>query len=138
MRAAVVTRFGPPEVLRSFGLPDPSPGPGQVLVRIEVVGVNFRDTWIRAGTVPAPGGASAPLVLGNEVGGAIVEVGDGVPCEFAGRRVVTSTGGSGGCAEYAVARVQDLIEVPDGVDLAEATGRPCSFPSALAQTVPTR
>lgn len=121
MRVAMLRDFGPPDVLTCVEVSPPRPGAGQVLIRNEAIGVNFRDTWIRAGTVPASSSASWPLILGNEVGGIIAEIGDGVSRSLIGTRVVTSTGGSGGYAEYALARVQDLFAVPDNVDIDEAT-----------------
>lgn len=121
MYVAMLSQYGPPDVLVPHEVPCPTPGPGQVLIRNEAIGVNFRDTWIRSGTVPPPPGTSTPLILGNEIGGTITEVGEGVPLALGGTRVVTSTGGSGGYAEYALARAHDLVAVPPTVDIAEAT-----------------
>lgn len=121
MHVIHLTQFGPPEVLVSEEVACPLPGSGEVSIRNEAVGVNFRDTWIRSGAVPAPQGGSLPLVLGNEVGGTVTEVGEGVPVSITGRKVVASTGGSGGYAAYSVARAEDLVAVPTGVAIADAT-----------------
>ena len=53
MKAIVVREFGPPEVMKLEEVPNPSPGPGQVLMRVSAVGVNPVDTYIRSGTVRA-------------------------------------------------------------------------------------
>ncbi|GGR37131.1 NAD(P)-dependent alcohol dehydrogenase [Agromyces mediolanus] len=85
MRAVVVERYGPPEVARLVERPDPVPGPGQVLVRVEASTVNSGDARIRAGRFPDGFGAVARLafgfrgprrpVLGNVVSGVVVAVG---------------------------------------------------------------
>ena len=121
MHAAVVPRYGTPDVLTPCEVPRPRPGAGQLLIRNEAVGVNFRDTWIRSGAVAPPPGGALPLILGNEVGGTVTDVGEDVPSSFEGAQVVASTGGSGGYADYALARVGDLVRVPSGVDIADAT-----------------
>lgn len=121
MQVAMLSRFGPPEVLAPREVPRPTPGPGQVLIRNEAIGVNFRDTWIRSGTVPPPSGSPMPLVPGNEVGGTVTEIGEAVPPHLVGTRVVTSTGGHGGYADYALARHNELVTVPSTVGIGEAT-----------------
>ena len=121
MHAVMLSQFGSPDVLVPHEIACPTPGRGQVLIRNEAVGVNFRDTWIRSGTVPPPPGTSIPLILGNEVGGTVTQVGEGAPLHLEGTRVVTSTGGSGGYAEYALARADDLVTVPSAVDVTDAT-----------------
>lgn len=85
MRAWVAPRYGPPEVLRLEELPDPVAGPGQVLVRVAAIGLNFADCAARMGVyprVPRP-----PLVPGMEVAGEVVAVGDGAPAALLGARV---------------------------------------------------
>ncbi|WP_017596037.1 zinc-binding dehydrogenase [Nocardiopsis potens] len=121
MRAVVMERFGGPEVLAVRELPDPVPEPGQVLVAVECAGITFVETQVRAGRGPAgkrsePG----PRVLGNGVGGEVVAVGSSADRELLGTTVVTTTGGTGGYAELAVARACDAIPVPEGVPLQDA------------------
>jgi NADPH2:quinone reductase len=121
MRAIEVSEFGGPDVLRLVELPDPVPGPGQVLVDVEVSAVVFVDTFTRAGTGPAAGSLHPPFVPGNGVGGVITALGTGVDPGLAGRRVVTPTGGTGGYAQRVVVAVDGLVDVPDGLPMDQAT-----------------
>jgi NADPH2:quinone reductase len=121
MRAVVMDRFGGPDVLRLREVPDPVPGPGQVLVAVEYAGVTFVETQVRAGRGPmAQHRPPLPHIPGNGVGGRIVAVGPGVDPGQVGSAVVTTTGGSGGYAELALARVEDVIPLPPGVALRDA------------------
>ena len=121
MRAAVLHAFGPPENLRAEDHEDPRPAERQVLIDVELASVTFVETQLRAGHPPHPAMApELPVVLGNGVGGVVLAVGDGVDATLAGRRVVTTTGGRGGYAQRAVADEDLLIEVPDGLELADA------------------
>ncbi|CAI9410909.1 zinc-binding dehydrogenase [Nocardioides sp. T2.26MG-1] len=119
MRAVIAAEPGGPEVLRAADLPDPEPGPGHVRVAVEVAAISFIDTLIRAGSPIAPP-ASFPLVPGNGVAGVVDRIGTEVDAAWIGVRVVTATGGTGGYAESALARVADLHRVPDGLGLPEA------------------
>jgi NADPH:quinone reductase len=117
MRAVVAVRPGPPEVLEVTDLPDPVPGPGEVVVAVEVAATTFIDTQVRAGRGPRPlAPGEFPLVLGNGVAGKVAAVGGGVDRPWLGAAVVTSTGGRGGYASRAVAAVGDLHLVPENVD----------------------
>ena len=120
MRAIVAEHPGTPDVLRPVTLPDPEPGTGQVRVAVEVAAITFIDTLIRAGSPIGPP-TSFPVVLGNGVGGLIDRVGADVRMSWIGSRVVTTTGGAGGYASFALARTTDLHRVPDGLGLLEAT-----------------
>ena len=83
--------------------------------------ITFVETQTRAGRPPNPAMTPAlPVVLGNGVGGVIASVGAEVDPGLIGRRVVTSTGGSGGYAERVAVEAASIIEVPDGLDLADA------------------
>ena len=90
MRAVIMRRFGPPGVLEPVAMPSPVPGPGEVGVDVEFAGVTFVETQIRAGRPPRPEMLPAlPAILGNGVGGAVADPGDGVrsrPHRPAGRR----------------------------------------------------
>ncbi len=82
MRAIVMRRVGGPEVLELEEVPAPSPKPGEVLVEIHAVGVNFADTeWRRARYRPTP----LPWILGSEGAGVVVETGAGVDAAWHGR-----------------------------------------------------
>jgi NADPH:quinone reductase len=121
MRAVVLSEFGPPGNLAPAELPDPVPGPGQALIDVEVAGITFVETQVRAGRAPNPAMLPRlPAVLGNGVGGVVAAVADGADPGLVGRRVVSTTGGSGGYAERAVADVAWLIGVPAQLSLADA------------------
>lgn len=122
MRAVVMREFGPPEVLRPEDVPDPSAGPGEVVIGVEFASVTFVETQVRAGRPPSaamlPG---LPAILGNGVGGTVIKAAPGAGPGGVGRRVVAALGGRGGYAEQAVAPAAGLIDVPDGVGLRDAT-----------------
>jgi NADPH:quinone reductase len=121
MRAVVMKEFGAPHVLRLDEVPDPPPGAGEVVIDVELANVTFVDTQIRAGRPPNPAMLPAlPAILGNGVGGTVAAAGPGAAPSLAGRRVVTPLTGTGGYAERAVAAVQRLIEVPEGMELRDA------------------
>ncbi len=124
MRAIEVRGFGPPDVLQVADLPDPVPGPGQVLVAASASDVLFVDTMIRSGAGAEYFPIRPPYVPGNGVGGMVLAVGESVSPRWLGQRVAAHTGGAGGTggyAEFAVADAEHAAVVPDGVDLAAAT-----------------
>ncbi|WP_020664721.1 quinone oxidoreductase family protein [Amycolatopsis benzoatilytica] len=104
MRAVQVTEFGGPEVLKPVELPDPVPGPGQVLIEVDRIGLNYADTHQAENSYLAP--SKLPLVPGGEVVGRTAD----------GKRVVALLNGGGGYAELAVADDAMTFPVPDGVD----------------------
>jgi NADPH:quinone reductase-like Zn-dependent oxidoreductase len=112
MRAVVVREPGGPEVLRVEEVPEPEPGEGEVLVRVEAAGVNHYDLNQRAG-----GASSFPWIPGSDAGGRLPD----------GTRVLV-TGGRGCYAEAAVARESNVWPIPDSV----------SFETAAALGVPYR
>jgi NADPH2:quinone reductase len=133
MRAVVLNRFGPPSELVPEKLPDPVPGPGQVVVAVEAVSITFVETQIRAGHPPHPSmSPELPVILGNGVGGVVAAVGPAVDARLTGRRVVTTTGGSGGYAERVAVRADDLIDVPAELLVADATALLADGRTALA------
>ncbi|SEF27504.1 NADPH2:quinone reductase [Amycolatopsis pretoriensis] len=103
MRAVQVTEFGGPEVLTPVELPDPVAGPGEVLIDVERIGVNYADTHQAENSYLAP--SKLPLVPGGEVVGTAQ-----------GKRVVALLNGGGGYAEKAVAPEATTFPVPDGID----------------------
>ena len=112
---------GGPEVLRLQTSPVPRLRPDDVLIRVAYAGVNRPDCLQRAGAYPPPPGAS-PL-LGLEVAGEIVAVGNEVPREMIGQYVAALTPG-GGYAEYCAAHWQHCLPVPEGMMLSEAAALP--------------
>ncbi len=110
MYAIEVAETGGPEVLSHVEKPRPEPGPGQVLIRAEAIGVNFIDTYFRSGLYPR----ELPFVVGSEVCGVIEAVGEDVAALTVGDRVVTDKA-SGAYAEYCLAPADFVAYVPDGV-----------------------
>jgi len=110
MKAIRVDSFGGPEVLRLADVPDPSPGPGQVVVRVEAIGLNFIDVYHRTGLYPNP----LPLVPGMEGAGPVVAVGPGVTLCREGDRVAWC-GPLGSYAERALLPADRVVAVPPGM-----------------------
>ncbi|MER5455239.1 zinc-binding dehydrogenase [Micromonospora sp. NPDC002389] len=102
-------------------VPDPVAGPDQVVVSVAVAGMTFVETQIRRGTDRWHERPELPYVPGSLVAGLVSAVGAQVDPVWLGRRVLASTGETGGFAEQAVALVGDLFPVPDGLGLPEAT-----------------
>jgi NADPH2:quinone reductase len=100
--------------------PEPEAGEGEVLIRVEVAGVNYADTGVRAGMMFGPHAHELPVTPGFEVAGTVAALGEGVEGPGEGTRVVAVLD-SGGYAEYAVAGAESVVEVPDGVSLEAAT-----------------
>jgi NADPH:quinone reductase len=113
MRRIRLTVFGQPDVLHLEHVPDPVPGPGQVLIAVTFAGVTYVETQVRAGRPPWDGALpSTPYYPGNGVEGEIEAVGDGVDPALAGTRVVSATGGSGGYADRVVVSDRAVIPIP--------------------------
>ncbi len=121
MRAIQVQAPGTDYRLVVDTVPQPEPGPGQVLVSVAAAGLNNADLLQARGKYPPPPGAS-PL-LGMEVSGTIAGLGDGVSGWRIGDRVCALLAG-GGYAEQAIADTGALLPVPETVDLVEAGGLP--------------
>lgn len=124
MYAIRIHSFGPPENLVLDQVPDPEPGPGQVLVAATAHGVHLLDTTLRrgerGGPLPLP---ELPTIPGREVAGTVAAVGDGVDPAWTGQRVAAHLGATpdgGGYARLAVAPVAALHRIPGGLDEAEA------------------
>jgi putative PIG3 family NAD(P)H quinone oxidoreductase len=121
MRAVIASATGGPEVLSVGELPDPTPGPGEVLVAVAATAVNRADTLQRQGFYPPPPGASD--VIGLECSGTVAALGDGVEGWSVGDEVCALLAG-GGYAAYVVVPVGQLMPVPAGVSLVEAAALP--------------
>jgi NADPH:quinone reductase-like Zn-dependent oxidoreductase len=116
MKAWVAPRYGPPDVLRLADVPDPRPGPGEALVRVRAIGLNFADCAARLGVypnVPRP-----PVVVGMEVAGEIVALGEGVPGPPAGTRVA-AVPIFGGHAELVRVAATHLRPLPPGISFVD-------------------
>jgi len=96
-------------------LPIPEPGPGQVLIRLEAIGVNFIEIYFRKGVYKS----SMPMVPGSEAAGTVEELGPGVTGFKAGE-AVASVSVLGSYAEYALVAAASLVKVPDGLSMEQA------------------
>ena len=140
MRAVVMSEHGGPEVLRLVDRPEPSPGPGEAVVRVAAVAVNRLDIWVREDVGHAYG-ATLPIVPGYDVAGEVIAVGAGVADVAPGARVyvhydfscgrcryclegdeaacaeygVMGVNHEGGYAEQVVAPVRNLFALPESV-----------------------
>ena len=113
MRAIRFEQTGGPEVLQLVDVETPTPGPRQVLIRHEAVGVNFIETYQRSGLYPM----KLPSGLGGEAAGVVEAVGEEVTRFKVGDRVATAGSGSPGAyADYSVAHAERTVGVPDGID----------------------
>ena len=115
MKAIQIQETGGPEVLKLVELPIPTPGPGQVLIRVEAVGVNFIELYFRKGQYKA----TLPMVPGSEAAGTVEELGPGVN-SFNPGDSVASAGVLGSYAEYALVPAGQLVKVPAGVSPEQA------------------
>jgi NADPH2:quinone reductase len=112
MRAIRFERTGGPEVLELHEVETPRPGPGEILVRHEAIGVNFIDTYHRGGLYPVP----LPSGLGSEGAGVVEAVGDGVTRFAAGDRVAYALAGLDSYADAKVVSAERAVGIPDGVN----------------------
>ena len=132
MQAIRVHEHGGPEVLRLEEIPDPQPGPGEVLIRVQAVGVNPVDTYVRSGGYARP--PKLPYIPGGDAAGTVEAVGDGVRRFRAGDRVYRAgaSGGlmTGGYAELAVCLESQLHPLPEGLSFAQ--GAAVGVPYATA------
>jgi NADPH:quinone reductase len=119
MRAVVLSEFGPPAVLAPADVPDPIARDCQVLIDVAYANITFVETQFRA-TGFGPFKGELPVIPGNGVGGVVTAAGRGADPSWIGRRVVTSTGGTGGYAERVAVNADVLFPVPDGLPLDDA------------------
>ncbi|WP_217235978.1 zinc-binding dehydrogenase [Streptomyces sp. AC555_RSS877] len=122
MRIVRHHEFGVPSVLHVEEADKPVPGPGQVLIRTEAVGVNFAECQRRQG-IPVGGPATLPGSPGGDVAGIVEQLGEGVDGVSVGDRVVTGVAADG-YAEYVVTHADWLFAVPEGIDAGQATSLP--------------
>jgi len=122
MKAAFISETGPAEAIQTGDLPDPSPGEGQVSVRVHVAAINPIDTYVRAGVVKMD--LPSPFIPGCDGAGIVEAVGDGVKRFAPGDRVWTTNQGllgrQGTLAELAVIDEKWLYPIPDSVSFEDA------------------
>jgi NADPH:quinone reductase-like Zn-dependent oxidoreductase len=152
MKAVRIHEFGGPEVLKYEDIPDPQPRKDQVLVRVKACSLNHLDVWVRKG-LP---GVKLPHILGSDIAGEVVEVGEYVtglkpgqrvlvaPMHFCGRCVkclaglqnqcreftVLGNGVDGGDSELFAAPAASVIPIPDSLDFNQAASVPLVFVTA--------
>ncbi|NBU27654.1 MAG: quinone oxidoreductase [Caulobacteraceae bacterium] len=112
MLAIQAERAGGPEVLSAVERPEPTPGPGQILIRQEAVGLNFIDTYQRSGLYPIP----FPSILGLEGAGVVEAVGPGVTRFAVGDRAGYATGPLGAYSQAHVVPEGRAVRLPAGID----------------------
>ena len=120
MKAIRFHEFGGPEVLKLEDVPDPEPGPGEVLVRVHGSGVNPTDITTRSGRASYPSTFAFPAMLGRESAGIVERLGDGVTERSVGERVVVRGAGFS-YAELVVAPESGVYKLPDGLGMTEAS-----------------
>lgn len=124
MQAIAIREPGAPEVLVPTEIERPSPGTGQVLIKVAAAGVNRPDVLQRQGGYPPPVGA--PLTPGLEVAGEVVALGDGCKRYSTGDLVCALVPG-GGYATYCIAAEDNVLPIPRGMTMIEAAGLPETY-----------
>jgi NADPH:quinone reductase len=127
MKAIRVHQFGEPDVLKLEGIPDPTPGTGQVLVRIKAVGINPVETYIRAGRY---GPKEFPYTPGNDGAGIIESVGPSAKQWNKGDRVYVAGSITGTYAQLALCDAKKVHRLPENVSFEE--GAALGVPAATA------
>lgn len=157
MRATVLKEFGGPENLVSVTVPDPIPGPGEVLLRVRACALNHLDLWIRAGLPSSK--VKVPHILGCDVAGEVAALGPGVGGDIAlGARFAVHPGRSCGCcdacrdgrepdcpsygiigaygglpggyAELIAVPIEHLLPMPEAMSFTDAAAVPLTFLTA--------
>jgi NADPH:quinone reductase-like Zn-dependent oxidoreductase len=127
MRAVVITKHGGPGVLQVQERSDPTLGPGEVRIDVAAAGINFADVMARLGFYPdAP---KTPCVVGYEVAGTILELGEGVEGLTHGQRVVANTE-FGGYASQVVVPADGVLPLPDGLTFEQGASIPVNYGTA--------
>jgi NADPH:quinone reductase-like Zn-dependent oxidoreductase len=132
MRAVVITKHGGPGVLKVQERPDPELGPGEVRIDVAAAGINFADVMARMGLyadAPKP-----PCVVGYEVAGTILELGEGVEGLAHGQRVAAGTK-FGGYATQVVVPATDLVVIPDELTFEQGAAIQVNYTTAWAALV---
>jgi len=139
MRAMVLREHGAGGLRYETDFPDPTPGPGDVVLRVRAAALNYHDVFTRRGM---PGiKIPMPAIMGLDVAGEIVAVGPGVSGWTVGDRVLgdpinriegglTGETVHGGLAEYCRLKAHQLVAIPDGIDFEEAAALPCAYGTA--------
>ncbi|HEX3451746.1 MAG TPA: zinc-binding dehydrogenase, partial [Solirubrobacteraceae bacterium] len=129
MKAVVITKHGGPGVLQVQERPDPVLGAGEVRIEVAAAGINFADVMARLGFYPdAP---KTPCVVGYEVSGTVLELGEGVDGFDVGERVLASTQFGGYASEVAVP-VSDVVALDERLSFEQGAAIPVNYGTAWA------
>lgn len=120
MKTIRVQEFGPPEVMKLDDVEKPQPTDSQVLVKVEAIGVNPVETYIRSGVYAAK--PELPYTPGKDASGVVEAVGDSVTKWKTGDRVYTANSISGTYAEYTLCEEIDVGRLPDNVSFEQGAG----------------
>ena len=132
MRVVEITKHGGPEVLKVVERPDPELLPGCVRIEVAACGINFADVMARIGVYPdAP---KPPCVVGYEVAGTVVELGDGVDGLEHGQRVLANTV-FGGYASVVSVSERDCVPLPERLSFEQGAAIPVNYATAWAALV---
>jgi NADPH2:quinone reductase len=111
-KAIRIHAYGGPEVMKWEDVPKPEPGPGEVLVKQDAVGLNYIDVYFRTGLYKAP---TLPITIGMEGAGTVTALGQGVKDLAVGDRAAYA-GAIGAYATERVIAADRLVKLPDGID----------------------
>ncbi|ABF43840.1 Alcohol dehydrogenase, zinc-binding protein (plasmid) [Deinococcus geothermalis DSM 11300] len=128
MRALICTAFAEPEALTVQTVPDPTPGPGEVVLDVQAAGVNYPDALMVMGQYQVK--PPLPFTPGAEAAGVIAAVGEGVTHLRPGQRAVAFTG-TGAFAEQLLAPASVVMPLPDGLELEVAAGLPLAYGTSM-------
>ena len=117
MKAIRVHEFGDPEVLRVEEIPDPNPGPGQIMVRVQAIGINPVDAYIRSGAYHIK--PSLPYTPGNDAAGIVDSIGAGVTHVAEGDRVYTAGSITGTYAEWTLCNEAQVHTLPQKISFSQ-------------------
>src|SRR5437763_2206043 len=132
MRAVVITKHGGPGVLKVQEQPDPALEPGEVRIGVAAAGINFADVMARMGLYPdAP---KPPCVVGYEVAGTVLELGDDVEGLIPGQRVIAGTR-FGGYASQVAVPAADVVPLPDRLSFEQGAAIPVNYGTAWAALI---
>lgn len=129
VKAVSIQTFGDPGGMAVVDAPAPVPEPGQLLIEVRTIGVGGVDAVIRRGTLGGYG-FRAGIIPGSEVAGRVIAVGDPADAAWVGRDVWAFTGVGGAYAEQAVARLEDVTELPAGLSPIDAVALGSAGPVA--------
>ena len=145
MKAVRIHEDGGPEVLRYEDVPEPEPGPGEVLIALEAASLNHLDIWIRKGLPSVP----KPRILGADGAGVVAGLGDGVEGFAVGDRVVVNPGiehgttisvvgeqGDGTHCELIAIAAEQVFALDDGLSFETAAAFPLVYETAYRMLVP--